>query len=205
MARRRGLGERKPSGLLTDDAGRKIAEKIFKHSGEGLAEMAAWLLAASGAAQPNLPSPSKRRTARGGNADQAWLHNPCYQSEADGSLRFTLAGAKDDSRDAEAMASALRTNPPCFRLLAALDPTVLELRAWSRIASDLGASWLLWEIAPAPGKATRIREGTAAKVLKRHRSRRFDAAHVLDVLRKPPERRKPPALISRRSLRASAL
>jgi hypothetical protein len=134
------------------------------------------------------------------------------------------------------MASALRTDPHCFRLLAALDPTVLELRARSRIASDLGAernrltnrlreqlwrcfpamlelesdlgaSWLLdlWEIAPAPGKATRIREGTAAKVLKRHRSRRFDAAHVLDVLRKPPERRKPPALISRRSLRASAL
>jgi hypothetical protein len=139
MARRRGLGERKPSRLLTDGAGRKIGEKIFKHSGEGLAEMAAWLLAAGGAAQPNLPSPSKRRTARGGNADQAWLHNPCYQSEADGSLRFTLAGAKDDSRDAEAMASALRTDPHCFRLLAALDPTVLELRARSRIASDLGA------------------------------------------------------------------
>jgi hypothetical protein len=49
--------------------------------------------------------------------------------------RFTLA----DSRDAEAMASVLRTDPHCFRLLAALDPTVLELRARSRIASDLGA------------------------------------------------------------------
>ncbi len=30
-----------------------------------------------------------------------------------------------------------------------------------------------------------IREGTVAKLLKRHRIRRFDAAHVLDVLRKP--------------------
>jgi hypothetical protein len=31
--------------LLTDGDGRKIGEKIFKHGGEGLAEMAAWLMA----------------------------------------------------------------------------------------------------------------------------------------------------------------
>jgi transposase len=37
------------------------------------------------------------------------------------------------------MACALRTDPHCFRLLAALDPTVIELRERSRIASDLGA------------------------------------------------------------------
>ena len=139
------------------------------------------------------------------------------------------------------MASALRTDPHCLRLLAALDPTVIELREWSRIAgdlgternrltnrlreqlwryfpamleleSDLGAPWLLdlWELAPTPGKAARIREGTVAKLLKRHRIRRFDAAHVLDVLRKPAvqvagERLKRPAPISRRSWRASAL
>ena len=53
-------------------------------------------------------------------------------------VRFTLAGDKDDSRDAEVMSSALRTDPRCFRVLAALDPTVIELREWSRIASDLG-------------------------------------------------------------------
>ncbi len=37
--------------------------------------------------------------------------------------RFTLAGPKDDSRDAEVMASALRTDPRCFRLLAVADPS----------------------------------------------------------------------------------
>jgi hypothetical protein len=52
--------------------------------------------------------------------------------------RFTLAGAKDDSRDAEVMAPAVRTDPGCFRLLAVLDRAVIELREWSRIASDLG-------------------------------------------------------------------
>jgi hypothetical protein len=129
--------------------------------------------------------------------------------------RFTLAGAKDDSRDAEVMASALRTDPHCFRLLAAADPTVIELRECSRIAedlntepnrlrmreqlwgyflamlhleSDLGAARLLdlWEHVPTPNKTARIRETTVAKLLRRHRIRRFDAAHVLGVLRKPP-------------------
>jgi len=38
--------------LLTDGDGRKIGEKIFKHGGEGLAEMAAWLMAMSGVAEP---------------------------------------------------------------------------------------------------------------------------------------------------------
>ena len=131
--------------------------------------------------------------------------------------RFTMAGAKDDSRDAEVMSSALRTDPRCFRFLAAIDPAVVELREWSRIASDLaternrltnrlreqlwryfpamlelesdlGAEWFLelWEASPTPGKAARIREATVAKLLKRNRIRRFDAAHVLAVLRKPP-------------------
>ena len=115
------------------------------------------------------------------------------------------------------MASALRTDRRCFRLLAAADPVVIELREWSRIAedlgaernrltnrireqfwryfpalleleNDLGAEWLLdlWETVPTPAKAARMRVTTIAKLLKRNRSRRFDAAHVLAVLRTPP-------------------
>ena len=148
--------------------------------------------------------------------------------------RFTLAGTKDDSRDAEVMASALRTDAQCFRLLALANPIVIELREWSRIAedlgaernrltnrmrellwlyfpamlaleSDLGAQWLLdlWQTVPTPDKAGRTRETTIAKLLKRHRIRRFDAAHVLAVLRKPrskspTEQHKPQAPMSRR-------
>jgi hypothetical protein len=52
-----------------------------------------------------------------------------------------LAGAKDDSRDAEVMASALRTDPSCFRELAIADPVVIELREWSCIAEDLSAAF----------------------------------------------------------------
>jgi CxxC motif-containing protein (DUF1111 family) len=50
--------------LLTDGAGRKIGERVFKHGGEGLAEMAAWLIAISGRArQPRFESQSRSLTA----------------------------------------------------------------------------------------------------------------------------------------------
>jgi transposase len=52
--------------------------------------------------------------------------------------RFSMAGAKDDSRDAEVMSSALRTDTRCFRKLSAADPVLIELREWSRIAEELG-------------------------------------------------------------------
>ena len=206
--------------FLTNGDGRKIGEKIFRHSGEGLAEMAAWLLAASGAGGPSqiyiaieMPHGPVVETL----IERGFTVHAINPKQMDRFRdRFTLAGAKDDSRDAEVMASALRTDQRCFRLLAALDPTVIELREWSRIASDLGternrltnrlreqlwryypamlelegdldAEWLLdlWELAPTPSKAARIREATVAKLLKRNRIRRFDAVHVLDVLRKP--------------------
>ena len=63
-------------------------------------------------------------------------------------------------------------------------PAILELEA------DLGAEWLLelWETVPAPNKAARVRETTIARLLKRHRVRRFDAAQVLSILRAPPIR-----------------
>lgn len=51
--------------------------------------------------------------------------------------RLSPAGAKDDRRDALVLASSLRTDRHCFRRLTALDPTVVELREWSRMADEL--------------------------------------------------------------------
>lgn len=51
--------------------------------------------------------------------------------------RFTVAGAKDDRRDAHVLADSLRTDRPCFRPLKVDHPTAIELREWSRIAEDL--------------------------------------------------------------------
>ena len=51
--------------------------------------------------------------------------------------RFSPAGAKDDRRDALVLASSLRTDSHCFRRVEALDPVVVELREWSRMAEEL--------------------------------------------------------------------
>jgi len=128
--------------FLTDDQGRKRGEKFFKHSGEGLAEMADWLLKTSAAQE----------------AEQIFVaievpHGPVVESLIERGFvvhainpkqmdrfrdRFSMAGAKDDSRDAEVMSSALRTDTRCFRKLSCADPVLVELREWSRIAEELG-------------------------------------------------------------------
>lgn len=207
--------------FLTDGDGRKLGEKVFGHSGDGLAAMATWLTETSGVVEASqiqvaieVPHGPVVETL----IERGFKVHAINPKQMDRFRdRFTLAGAKDDSRDAEVMASALRTDGRCFRLLATAEPVVIELREWSRIAedlgaernrltnrmrqqlwryfpallgldNDLGAEWLLdlWESVPTPAKATRIRETTIAKLLKRHRIRRFDASYVLAKLRTPP-------------------
>ena len=61
-------------------------------------------------------------------------------------------------------------------------PQMLEL------GDDLGAAWFLelWEKAPTPAQAARIRKASIAAILKRNRIRRHDAAGVLHILRQQP-------------------
>src|SRR3954454_3514320 len=51
--------------------------------------------------------------------------------------RISVAGAKDDRRDARVAAAGLRTDRPLFRRVLAGDPSVIELREWSRLAEEL--------------------------------------------------------------------
>ena len=51
--------------------------------------------------------------------------------------RLSLAGAKDDRRYARVLASALRPDPHSLRRLEPTDPTIVELREWSRLSEEL--------------------------------------------------------------------
>jgi hypothetical protein len=51
--------------------------------------------------------------------------------------RHSIAGAKDDRRDAWTLASALRTDPQAFQLLHPGDPSVVRLRESSRVLEDI--------------------------------------------------------------------
>lgn len=127
---------------LMDGDGRDLGERVFGHGGAGLGEMAAWLMAKSGAADPSqihvaieLPHGPVVETLLGRRFNVYAVNPKQLDRFRD---RCTLAGAKNDSRNAEMMASALRTDPRCFRSLKTTDRAVIELREWLRIAEDLG-------------------------------------------------------------------
>ena len=125
---------------VSDARGRKLGARAFAHSGEGLAAMAAWILEVTGAAPEAVFVAIEVP------------HGPVVESLMERGFRvhainpkqldrfrdrFSPAGAKDDSRDAEVLGDALRTDPRCFRALQPLDPVVVELREGSRMAEDL--------------------------------------------------------------------
>lgn len=125
---------------LIDANGRIVGERAFPHGGTGLGEMCSWLTVTSGdepaaiAAAIEVPhGPVVETLLERGFAVHAV--NPKQLDRFRD--RFTVAGAKDDRRDAHVLADALRTDLHCFRRLAAEDPTVVELREWSRMTDDL--------------------------------------------------------------------
>jgi len=127
---------------LIDRDGRDLGERVFEHSGQGLTAMADWLMAASGAERPadiavaiEVPHGPIVETL----LERGFCLHALNPKQMDRFRdRYFPAGAKDDSRDGLVMASALRTDPHCFRPLAAADPVIVELREWSRIAEQLG-------------------------------------------------------------------
>src|SRR5271165_4120542 len=120
--------------------GKIIGERAFAHGGAGLAEMCDWLVTTSGAEPPMIAVAIE---APHGPVVEILLERR-FQVDAVNPKqldrfrdRFTVAGAKDDRRDAYVLADALRTDRHCFRPLAAENPVVIELREWSRMAEDL--------------------------------------------------------------------
>jgi transposase len=125
---------------LIDNDGKRLGERWFRHGGAGLAEMADWLVATSGG------TPDKIHVAievphgpivetlleRGFNV---YAINPKQLDRFRD--RFSPAGAKDDDRDAEVLADALRTDMRAFRKLELAEAILVELREWSRMADDL--------------------------------------------------------------------
>jgi transposase len=204
---------------LADANGKRLGKRTFAHSGEGLAQMCDWLVATSGG-KPEVIHVAIEVP-----------HGPVVETLLDRGFkvyainpkqldrfrdRFSPAGAKDDSRDAETLSSSLRTDRRAFHQVVLADPAIIELREWSRMAddlradkiryanrlreqfrryypqmlqlgSDLAEEWIfaLWEAAPAPAQAARLRQTEVGKLLKRHRIRRIGAAEVLAILKQP--------------------
>lgn len=129
--------------------------------------------------------------------------------------RFTVAGAKDDRRDARVLADAVRTDRRAFTRVQLPAAHVLELREETRIHDELRTEWsratnrlrqqlaryypqllalgdvdepwlwALYELAPTPAVAQRVRRARLTQLLRTHRLRRHTADSVLEQLRTP--------------------
>ena len=125
---------------LLDDRGKVIGERAFPHDGAGLAAMCDWLRTMSGAAPDRIavaievPHGPVVETL----LERGFMVHAINPKQLDRFRdRFTVAGAKDDRRDAKVLADSLRTDRHCFRRLALADPLVVELREFSRMADEL--------------------------------------------------------------------
>lgn len=125
---------------LLDTDGNRVAEREVRHDGAGLLELCGWLAMTTGAQAGEIAVAIE--TPRGPMVETLLERGFAVFSINPKQLdrfrdRFSVAGAKDDSRDAQVLAHSLRTDRHAFRRLALDDPLVIELREWSRIHAEL--------------------------------------------------------------------
>src|ERR671932_1692277 len=124
---------------LVDAAGAVVGERAFAHGGAGLAALCDWLLSLAGhpstvAVAIEVPHGPVVDVL----LDRGFAVHAINPKQLDRLRdRFSMAGAKDDRRDARVAAAGLRTDPHLFRPLQIGDPGVVELREWSRLAEEL--------------------------------------------------------------------
>jgi hypothetical protein len=151
---------------LLDADGKRIAQRSVTHDGAGLADLCTWLVETTGAqpAEIAVAIETPRGPVVEALLERGFVVFSINPKQLDRFRdRFTVAGAKDDSRDAEVMGCSLRTDGHAFRRLAIDDPLVIELREWSRIYDELKqeqnrltnrVGQQLWRYYPQAGELT---------------------------------------------------
>ena len=125
---------------LLDATGRCLGERAVEHGGAGLGELCQWLMEKTGGAPGEIAIAIETTS---GPVVETFLDRgfPVFSlnpKQLDRFRdRFSVAGAKDDSRDARVLGDSLRTDPRAFRRLSPEDPVIIELREWSRLRADL--------------------------------------------------------------------
>jgi transposase len=132
-------GSEKHQACLLDAAGKIAGEQEFTHGGAGLAALCDWLVAVAdtpGRVAVAIEVP--HGPVVDALLDRGFAVHAINPKQLDRLRdRFSVAGAKDDRRDARVSASGLRTDPHLFRPVVISDPAVIQLREWSRLAEEL--------------------------------------------------------------------
>lgn len=126
--------------VVLDQQRRCVGERVVPHDGTSLAQLASWLHKVAGG-EPRQVAVAIE-TPRGAIVDtlleqgfEVFALNP--KQLARFRDRHTMAGAKDDRRDAFVLADALRTDPQSFHLVRLSAPEFLVLRELSRAEETL--------------------------------------------------------------------
>ncbi len=116
-----------------------MGERAFPHGGAGLAALCDWLVSIAGdAGAVAVAIEVPHGPVVDALLDRGFAVHAINPKQLDRLRdRISVAGAKDDRRDARVAAAGLRTDPHLFRPVQASDPAVVELREWSRLAEEL--------------------------------------------------------------------
>jgi transposase len=135
-------GEEFSQVCVMDHAGRVLKERSVKHSGEALERLFEELTEIAGGRSELMALAIE--TPRGAIVEgllergfEVFSINPKQLDRFRD--RHTVAGAKDDRRDAFVLADSLRTDGPLFRRVKLDDAVIVELRELSRLRDDLVA------------------------------------------------------------------
>src|ERR671912_1600598 len=132
-------GSAQHQACILDSGGAIAGERAFPHGGAGLAALCDWLVSVAGdAGAVAVAIEVPHGPVVDALLDRGFAVHAISPKQLDRLRdRISVAGAKDDRRDARVAAAGLRTDRPLFRRVLAGDPSVVELREWSRLAEEL--------------------------------------------------------------------
>lgn len=205
---------------LIDTRGKILQQRSVPHSGDGIAQFVDWLTAFSAGQRSavgvaiEIPHGTMVETLVERGFGVFSINPKQLDRFRD---RFSVAGAKDDSRDGQVLADSLRTDQHCFHRVRLDDALIIQLREWSRLHGALREQangltnrlreqlhryypqmlrlspaaaepwlWALWELAPLPAAAGKLKPERVAKLLRSHRIRRLNSTEVIDTLKATP-------------------
>jgi hypothetical protein len=134
-------GEESHRVWVSDREGEHLGERSVPHRGDALIELVDWLLAF---AEGELTSIAIALEVPRGPVVDTLLDRGCHVFAINPKQldrfrdRYSVAGAKDDRRDARVLSNAVRTDRQAFRALEIDDPLTIQLREYSRHDVELG-------------------------------------------------------------------
>jgi transposase len=124
---------------VLDASGKVIAKRVIKHSGSAIAELLDWLqeIAGGNPAAMAIAIETPRGAVVEGLVERGFAVFAINPKQLDRFRdRYTVAGAKDDSRDAFVLGDSLRTDQGCFHRVQLDSAQMLRLRELSRIQEE---------------------------------------------------------------------